>query len=111
MLMINFAEPFHVLIALVMFLLVLWLARQFKKSVLVGLMLFIFIAIFAGHTLELTMGNPAEAEVSNIIKSITFDLIYVFLSFISYLWVDDIETKYKKKKSVDSSLDWFWSKV
>ena len=84
MLMINFSEPFHVLVALVVFLLVLWLARQYKRSVLVGLMLFIFIAILGGHSLELTMGNPTDVVASEIIRSITFDLIFVFLSLSEF---------------------------
>ena len=44
-------------------------------------------------------------------RSITFDLVFVFLSFISYLWIDDIEARAKNKKSLDNSLDWLWKKV
>ena len=45
------------------------------------------------------------------IQSIIFDLVFIFLSFISYLWIDDVEAKVKKKKVIDNSLDWFWSET
>ena len=43
--------------------------------------------------------------------TITKIFIFVFLSFISYLWIDDIEAKERKVKSIDNSLEWFWKKV
>ena len=52
-----------------------------------------------------------EALKSILTKSITFDAIMIFLSYVAYLWVDDIEAKEKNKKSIDNSLEWFWKKV
>lgn len=109
--MINFSEPLPLLIALVLFVLVLWFARQSKKSVITGIMLFVFLTMLIGHSLEFVMGNLSNEAISEVTNSIVFDLVFVFLSFISYLWIDDIEAKFKKKKSIDNSLDWFWSKV
>ena len=43
--MINFTEPLALFIALLAFVLVLWFSYQSKKSVITGIMLFIFIAI------------------------------------------------------------------
>lgn len=112
MLMINFSEPLHLAIALVLFVLVLWLAVQSKRSVLVGLMLFVFLTVLVGHAVQFAMGGKlTDLEVSALTRSIIFDLIFIFVSFISYLWVDDMEAKFRKKKSIDNSLDWFWSKV
>ena len=93
--MINFSEPLPLLTAVLLFVLVLWFAKQSKKSIITGIMLFVFVSMLIGHTLEFTIGNP-PADV---------------ISTISYLWIDDIEAKAKKKKSIDNSLDWFWSKV
>lgn len=109
--MINMTEPFTVFIALLLFVLVLWFAHYSKKSVITGIMLFIFISILVLHTLEFNFGNLTEAGLSAATRSITLDLIFVFLSFISYLWIDDIEAKFKKKKVIDNSLDWFWNKI
>ena len=41
----------------------------------------------------------------------SIEAIMILLSYISYLWVDDIEAKEKNKKSIDNSLDWFWKKI
>lgn len=74
-------------------------------------MLFIFIAILVLHALEFSMGNLTQEGLRVTIQSIIFDLIFIFLSFVSYLWIDDLEAKVKKKKVIDNSLDWFWSKI
>lgn len=108
--LINFTEPLAILTALTLFLLVLFLARETKKSIFLAIMLGIFLLIIIGHSIEFSISN--ELEIQNIYaKCITFDFIFIFLSFISYLWIDDIETKAGKKKSIDDSLNWFWSKV
>ncbi len=109
--MINLTQPFSILIALLLFVLMLWFAYQSKKSVLMGILLFIFIASLVLHTLEFSIGKLTTEGMSVAIRSVIFDLIFIFLSFISYLWIDDIEAKVKKKKVINNSLDWFWSKI
>ena len=109
--MINLTDPITLLIAVVLFVLVLWFSYQSKKSVITGIMLFIFIAILVLHALEFSMGTLTQEGMQVAIQSIIFDLVFIFLSFISYLWIDDIEAKLKKKKVIDSSLDWFWSET
>lgn len=109
--MINFTEPLALFIALLAFVLVLWFSYQSKKSVIAGIMLFIFIAILVLHALEFSMGTLTQEGMQVAIQSIIFDLVFIFLSFISYLWIDDVEAKVKKKKVIDNSLDWFWSET
>lgn len=109
--MINLTDPITLLIAVVLFVLVLWFSYQSKKSVIPGIMLFVFISIIILHTLELTIGSLTAEGVSVTIRSIVMDLIFILLSFISYLWIDNVEAKLKKKKVIDHSLDWFWSKI
>ena len=52
-----------------------------------------------------------EIQKAMVTRSLGVDAIMIFLSYISYLWVDDIETKEKNKKSIDNSLEWFWKKI
>ena len=109
---INFTNPMAILIALILFVLVLYLGKETKKSWIVGIMLFVFIGLLVGHTIEFaTIANKSTEIYKGIVISATFDLIFVFLSFISYLWIDAIEAKEGKKKSIDDSLNWFWNKV
>ena len=110
--MINFTNPLTLLIVTLIYVLVLILSKETKKSVIAAIMLFAFVALLVVHTIMYITGDSLSAEVlSDITFTMVFDLIFVLLSFVSYLWVDDIEAKVKKKKSIDNSLDWFWDKV
>ena len=110
--MINFTNPLTLLIVALLFVLVLILAKETKRSIITAVMLFIFVASLVAHTvMYITGADLAEEITSDLVFTMVFDLIFVLLSFISYLWIDDIEAKIKKKKSIDNSLDWFWDKV
>lgn len=109
---INFTNPITILLALILFILVLFLGKETHKSAIPAVMLFAFLAILVGHTVELmVMNNIAEDVYISLTRSIVVDFVFIFLSFISYLWIDDIQARIEKKKSIDNSLDWFWSKV
>ena len=109
--MINLSQPLELLIALVLFVLMLWFSYQSKKSAVAGVMLFIYVASLALHAVEFSMGKLSYEGLQATLHSVVFDLVFILISFISYLWIDDIEAKLKKKKSIDNSLDWFWSKL
>lgn len=109
---INFSNPTAILLGVILFLLVLYLGRETKKAWIVGIMLFVFLGLLIGHTVEFaTVAKESETIYKAVITSIMLDLVFIFLSFISYLWIDNMETKLGKKKSIDNSLDWFWNKV
>lgn len=109
---IDFTNPVTILTTLVIFLLLLFLARHTKKSFIIGIMLFAFLGIIIAHTVEMSMsGISNDVNIKAFATSIAIDFIFIFLSFFSYLWVDDMEAKEMKKRSVDNSLEWFWSKV
>lgn len=109
---INFTNPTAILIGVILFLLVLYLARETKKAWIIGIMLFAFLGLLIGHTVEFATVAKENEEIYNaVLASATMDLVFIFLSFITYLWIDDIEAKAGKKKSIDNSLDWFWNKV
>ena len=109
---INFSNPTAILIGVILFLLVLYLGRETKKAWIIGIMLFVFLGLLIGHTVEFaTVARNSEEIYNAVLASATMDLVFIFLSFITYLWVDDIEVKAGKKKSIDNSLDWFWNKV
>lgn len=108
--LINFTEPLSILTALVLFLLILFLAKESKKSILIAIMLGIFILVLLGHSIEFVLMKNNDTKIL-IANSITLDFTFIFISYISYLWIDDMEAKYKKKKNLDDSLNWFWKKV
>ena len=108
--MINFTNPIILLVVTLVYVLILILSKETKKSAIAAVMLFAFVAMLVIHIIMYAT-SEAEDILSVITYTMIFDLIFVLLSFIAYLWVDDIEAKLKKKKSIDNSLDWFWGKV
>lgn len=109
---INFTQPFSILTGVVLFVLVLYLAKDTKKAWIVGSLLFAFLMLLVCHTVEFIMISSQNQEAYQALTtSATIDLIFIFLAFISYLWVDDIEAKEGRRKSIDDSLEWFWNKV
>ena len=110
--MINFTNPLTLLVVTLIYVLILILSKETKKSFIAAIMLFAFVALLVVHTIMyITVDSLTPDVLSDITFTMVFDLIFVLLSFIAYLWVDDIEAKVKKKKSIDNSLDWFWDKV
>ena len=110
--MINFTNPLTLIVVTLIYVLILILSKETKKSVIAAIMLFAFVALLIVHTIMYITGDSLTSDVlSDLTFTMVFDLIFVLLSFIAYLWVDDIEAKVKKKKSIDNSLDWFWGKV
>lgn len=110
--LINLSNPFNVLVALVLFVLTLMLAKETKRSTVMCIMLLAFLAIITGHSIEyFLIQNPTQEVANALLYSITVDYVFIAASFLAYLWIDDIECKDRKMKSVDDSLRWFWEKV
>ena len=108
---INFTNVATMLLTLVVFLLALVLSKETKKSGIIATMLSVFLIIVC-HAVELgTISNITEEMHYAITRSILVDFIFIFLSFISYLWMDEIQAKVENRKSIDNSLDWFWKRV
>ena len=109
---IDLSNPFNILVALVLYILVLFLAKEMKKSSVTCIMLLVFLTIIAGHCIEYVMVKDPTGEITTTLAHcIAVDFVFIFISFIAYLWMDDVEAKEKKLKSIDNSLEWFWKKV
>ncbi len=92
---IDFTQPFYLIAAIALFLLCLYLGRNNKTNTVPCIMLFCFLAILVGHTIELVSGGP----VSTLATCIIVDEAFTFISFLSFLWLDRIQVEEKKKAS------------
>ena len=110
MYIINLSNPYALIIALMVTVLLIILGKEFKKSILPAISLGIFLVLIVIHLLQ-SFAIADGIYKTMLTKSITVDALMIFLSYIAYLWVDDIESKEKNKKSIDNSLEWFWKKV
>lgn len=112
MLMINFTQPGTIILAIVLFCLTAFLGKETKKSFVPLIMLFVFLALVIAHSVELSLCDPENALGINIYaRTIVIDLAFIFISFLDYLWIDEIEAKEKNKKVLNSGIDFFWKKV
>lgn len=92
--------------------LVVYLGRETKKSIIPGIMLITYLILLVIYAIQLIITGKQDPDITKILSNcITVDFILIFISFLGYLWVDDIESKSKNKKSVSNDLDWLWKKI
>lgn len=112
---INFMNPITLLIGIILFVLVSYLGKKMNKSWIVAIMLFTFIVLlicYAVQFLTLSSDTPELAVIQMaLIQTSGITLVFILISFFMYLWIDDIEAKMGKRKSIDNSMDWFWKNV
>jgi len=107
---IDISNPVTLILVLILVLFLVFVGKNFKNSYIPGAGLIGMLGLLVYHVV--CARNPELANISKTIYNcIAIDFVFVLISFISYLWIDDIESKLKNKKSYDNSLDWFWEKV
>ena len=112
MFIFDISNPLTLLLMLAATVLLVFLAQEVKKSMIAAVLLFAYLVILIIHVAQVaTLSEEFRYMISTLSRCIVIDFIFVFISFFSYLWVDDMETKATGKKSLDDSLDWFWKKV
>ena len=113
MYIIDVTNPITLVLLLAATCLLIFLGKEIKKPHAPAVALIFFLVLVLVHSVQ--FANIPEAnyeEVKSILlECLTVDFIMLFITFFGYLWVDDISSKFYKKKSIDNSLDWFWNKV
>lgn len=110
MFFVDVTDSITLLLLVIATVLLVFLGRELKKPYIPAMPLIFFLVLVTVHAIQLGMPSM-EALKSTILYCIAIDCVMIFVSFFSYLWVDDIACKFYKKKSIDNSLDWFWSNV
>lgn len=109
---VDLTQPFIVLLCLAAIICAIFLGHEIKRAVVPATALILCIALLVMHTLQLFVFSETYVGYERVLStSMLFDFGFVLLTYISYLWIDDIEAKHRNKKSIDNSLDWFWSKI
>lgn len=122
---IDFTNPVMVIVALVLFLLCLFLGKNSKTNTAMCIVLLCFVTILVSHTIELGYAPDAEV-VDTIIRSIVVDEVFTLVSFLAFLWLDRIQLEESEKqkkdgkkgekkdltnKEVKDGLDVLWKKI
>ena len=115
MFIFDVTQPIILLLLLAGTVLLIVLGKELKRPHAPAAALVFFLLLVIFHSIKFASLTKAaasyEAEHSALLGCLVFDLVMIFISFFAYLWVDDIASKFYKKKSIDNSLDWFWDKV
>ncbi len=98
---IDFTEPFYVVVAVILFVLCLYLARNNRSNTVACIVLLTVVTLLVGHTIELS-NAPAEL-VHKLSICILVDELFTFVSFLSFLWLDRIEVDSKKNNKSGKS--------
>lgn len=107
--MTNLLTLFLVLIATILF---IYLSQETKRSVVAAIPLFAFLIDLVIHTIQiLTLKEELSYLYSTLCLNMAIDFTFLLLTFLAYLWADEVESQAFNKKSVDDSLKWLWKKV
>lgn len=99
-----------VLIATILF---IFLSQEIKKSVVVAIPLFAFLIDLIIHTIQvLTLKQEFSYLYSTLCYNMAIDFTFLLVTFLAYLWADQVEAKEFNKKSINSKgINWLWKKV
>ena len=112
MYVINTASPINMTLLIIATILLVFLGKELRKSLIPMITLCTYLVIIILHIIQfLTRWQYDELAIKAITQSLAEEFGLIALSFFAYLWIDDVEAKEKKKKSVDNSLDWFWKRL
>lgn len=101
----NTSDPVIIILYTLIIAGIIFFSRKMENPIMLILLIVYSIILLISHS---TMSAMNDIEMHSKYISIAIDLIFLFLSFISYLWIDDVNAKKKKLKNYDNSLSWFW---
>lgn len=112
MFVFDISNPLTLLLITLATSLIIFLGQEIKKSTVAILPLIAFLVLLIMHVTQIsTLDQEYYYLSTTIYRCIALDFIFVFITFFSYLWVDDLEAKKNNIKSIDNSLDWFWKEI
>lgn len=87
-------------------------AQKVQKPLIVAVLIILNLALLIYHSYVLnTIPEGLEAAISQVYLFIAMDFLWLLISFLAYLWIDDMAARKFNRKSYDNSLSWFWEKL
>lgn len=116
--LINFTNPYFSILALILFVACVFIAKNMKTNTVPCIMLLSFLVILVGHTIELSLAKSAY-DTTTLTICVLADEVFTFASFLTFLWLDKIQvdtmlkSKKGKKEAIikDDGLDVLWKQV
>lgn len=112
MFFVNVTDPWVLVISVFVIICLIYLGKEAKNAYIPLIALVVFLILLVLHGIQyMTLPLQFEELAPLLGRCLLIDFVMIFVTYISYLWIDDIEAKEKKKKSINNSLEWFWKKV
>ena len=109
---INLSDPLTMILCLAAIICSIFLGHETKRSIIPAIALVVCVILLIIHALQLfAFGESYIAYREALSASLIYDFGLILVTYLAYLWIDDMESKFRNKKSIDNSLDWFWSKI
>lgn len=112
MFIFDLTNPLTLLLVVMATALLIFLGQEIKRSSVAIIPLVAFLGLLVIHVVQVSSLGAEYANLAGTIyKCIALDLLFILITFFSYLWVDDLEAKKNNIRSIDHSLDWFWEEI
>ncbi len=109
---IDLTDPLTILLCLAAIICSIFIGHETKRAFIPAVALIFCVALLIVHAFQLfVFGENYILFREALSASLIYDFGLILLRYLSYLWIDDVESKARNKKSIDNSLDWFWSKI
>lgn len=107
--MIDLTNPVILIPTLVILLACVAISKKLKNPYIALGILIINIVLLLSHFLNI--GNVEPNNEQALYYSIAIDFAMLLISFLSYLWVDNIRAKEGGVKTIEDGISWFWDKI
>ena len=109
---LNIANNIQIIVITLATVGVIAFARKVEKPLFPGMLIIIHLGLLLYHSYVLnSLPTFMENQISEIYLCIAMDFLWLLISFLGYLWLDDINAIKLNKKSYDNSMSWFWNKL
>lgn len=98
---INIVNPWNLLIALFLTIGFIYIGKGAKKSYVPLVPVVVYLLLLIMHVIQYIINMPIQYENPTTVyaQCILIDCILLYASYISYLWINEIEGKSKTKKA------------
>ena len=109
---LDLTQPLNTVLCIAVIVCMVFLGHEIKRAIAPAIALLLAIALLVIHAMQLFVFGGNYIDYQAILStSMLYDFAFIVVAYLGYLWIDDIEAKFRNKKSISNSLDWFWSKV
>jgi len=91
----------------------IFLSQEVKKSMIVAIPLFGYLTLLVVHTIQIiTLKEEFSYLYSKLCYNMALDFVFLLITFLAYLWADEVEAKALNKKVLDNTgIKWLFKKV